>query len=137
VIGLVGWTGTARLVRAEFLSIRENQYIAAARALGQNHFRIMFRHILPNAMAPLLVTAVIEIPAAILIEAGLSFLGFGVQPPQPTWGNIITDGKTYFLEAWWLILFPGIAILVTTLAFYLAGDGLREAANIRRQGKDI
>jgi len=135
VIGLVGWTGTARLVRAEFLSLRENQYVAAARALGESHFRIMFRHILPNALAPILVTAVLEIPGAILIEASLSFLSLGVQPPQPTWGNIITDGKTYFLEAWWLILFPGIAILVTTLAFYLAGDGLREAANIRKTGK--
>ena len=135
VIGLVGWTGTARLVRAEFLSLRENQYVAAARALGESHLRIMFRHILPNALAPILVTAVLEIPGAILIEAGLSFLGFGVQPPQPTWGNIITDGKSYFLEAWWLILFPGIAILVTTLAFYLAGDGLREAVNIRKTGK--
>jgi peptide/nickel transport system permease protein len=135
VIGLVSWTGTARLVRAEFLSLRENQYVAAARALGESHFRIMFRHILPNALAPILVTAVLEIPGAILIEASLSFLGFGVQPPRPTWGNIITDGKTYFLEAWWLILFPGIAILVTTLAFYLAGDGLREAVNVRKTGK--
>lgn len=135
VIGLVSWTSTARLVRAEFLSLRENQYVAAARALGEGHFRIMFRHILPNALAPILVTAVLEIPAAILIEASLSFLGFGVQPPRPTWGNIITDGKTYFLEAWWLILFPGIAILVTTLAFYLAGDGLREAVNVRKTGK--
>lgn len=136
IIGLVSWTSTSRLVRAEFLSLRENQYVAAARALGQNHFKIMFRHILPNAMAPILVTAVLEIPGAILTEASLSFLGFGVQPPRPTWGNIIADGKTYFLEAWWLILFPGIAILVTTLAFYLAGEGLREATNIRKQGKD-
>ena len=135
VIGLVSWTGTARLVRAEFLSLRENQYVYAARALGQSHLRLMFRHILPNAMAPILVTAVLGIPDAILTEAGLSFLGFGVQPPKPTWGNIIADGKTYFLEAWWLILFPGLAILVTTLAFYLAGDGLREATDIRKTGK--
>lgn len=135
IIGLVSWTGTARLVRAEFLSLRENQYVSAARALGQNHFRIMFRHILPNALAPILVTAVLGIPGAILTEATLSYLGFGVKPPQPTWGNIISDGKIYILDAWWLILFPGIAILITTLAFYLAGDGLREATNIKKTGK--
>ncbi|MBV9463544.1 MAG: ABC transporter permease [Verrucomicrobiae bacterium] len=132
VIGLVSWTGTARLVRAEFLTLRETQYVAAARAVGQKHGSIMFRHILPNAAAPILVTAVLGIPDAILTEAGLSFLGFGVQPPQPTWGNIIADGKTYILDAWWLILFPGIAILVTTLAFYLAGDALREATDTRK-----
>jgi peptide/nickel transport system permease protein len=132
IIGLVSWTGTARLVRAEYLTLRETQYVFAARALGQGHVRIMFRHILPNAMAPILVTAVLGVPGAILTEAGLSFLGLGVQPPQPTWGNIITDGKTYILDAWWLILFPGVAILVTTLAFYLSGEGLREALNIRK-----
>ncbi len=135
VIGLVSWTGTARLVRAEFLSLRENQYVYAARALGQSHLRMMFQHILPNAMAPILVTAVLGIPDAILTEAGLSFLGFGVKPPQPTWGNIISDGKIYILDAWWLILFPGVAILITTLAFYLAGDGLRESTNIKKTGK--
>lgn len=136
VIGLVSWTGTARLVRAEFLSLREMQYAQAARAIGLSGVKIMFKHILPNAMAPILVTAVLGIPAAILTEASLSFLGFGVQPPQPTWGNIIADGKTYILDAWWLILFPGLAILATTLAFYLAGDGLREAVNVRKQSKD-
>ena len=133
VIGLVSWTGTARLVRAEFLTLRETSYVQAARALGQRAPRIIFGHILPNAAAPILVTAVLGVPAAIMTEAGLSFLGFGVQPPQATWGNIIADGKTYILDAWWLILFPGLAILVATLSFYLTGDALRQAVETRSE----
>lgn len=135
VIGLVSWTGTARLVRAEFLTLRETQYVQAAKSLGQSTKAIIFRHILPNAFAPIFVTAVIGIPAAIMTEAGLSFLGFGVQPPQATWGNIISDGKPYLLDAWWLIVFPGLAIFIAALAFYLAGDALRQAANTRSEGK--
>jgi len=131
VIGLVSWTGTARLVRAEFLTLRETEYVKGARVLGQKSWTIITRHILPNAAAPILVTAVLGIPDAILSEAGLSFLGFGVQPPQATWGNIIADGKTYLLDAWWLIMFPGLAILIASLSFYLAGDALREAAESR------
>lgn len=127
VIGLVSWTGTARLVRAEFLSLREMEYVRAANALGQSNTIIIFRHILPNALAPVFVTAVLGVSGAILTEAGLSFLGFGVQPPQASWGNIIADGKSYILDAWWLIMFPGIAIFITTLAFYLTGEGLRNA----------
>ncbi len=127
VIGLVSWTGTARLVRGEFLTLRETTYIQAARVLGLKSSTIILRHILPNAIGVILITAVLGIPEAILAEAGLSFLGFGVQPPQATWGNIIADGKTYLLEAWWLILFPGFAIFFTALAFYLVGDSLREA----------
>jgi peptide/nickel transport system permease protein len=127
VIGLVSWTGIARLVRAEFLSLREMEYVRGARALGQSDLRIIFRHLLPNALAPIYVTAVLGVADAIMTEAGLSFLGFGVQPPQASWGNIIADGKTYILDAWWLILFPGMAIFITTLAFYLTGEGLRQA----------
>ena len=133
VIGLVSWTGTARLVRAEFLTLRESSYVQAARALGQSGWKIIFRHILPNAAAPILVTAVLGVPEAILAEAGLSFLGFGVQPPQATWGNIIADGKTYILDAWWLILFPGLAILLAALSFYLTGDALRQAVETRSE----
>jgi peptide/nickel transport system permease protein len=133
VIGLVSWTGTARLVRAEFLTLREAAYVQAARTLGQRGPRIIFRHILPNAAAPILVTAVLGVPEAILAEAGLSFLGFGVQPPQATWGNIIADGKTYILDAWWLILFPGLAILFAALSFYLTGESLRQAAETRSE----
>jgi peptide/nickel transport system permease protein len=131
VIGLTGWTGTARFVRAEFLSLRERDFVLAARAGGLGNGRIIFRHILPNAMAPVAVSAVLGIAGAILTEASLSFLGFGVQPPTPTWGNILADGKTYILDAWWLIVFPGVAIFVTTLSFYLVGEGLREALDPR------
>jgi peptide/nickel transport system permease protein len=135
VIGLLSWTGTARLVRAEFLTLRETEYVRAARALGQRTFPIIFRHILPNAFAPIFVTAVVGIPDAILIEASLSFISLGVQPPQATWGNIITDGKSYLLDAWWLIVFPGFAIFLAALAFYLAGDALRAATNTRQERK--
>ncbi len=131
VIGLTGWTGTARFVRAEFLSLRERDFVLAARAGGLGNRRIIFRHILPNALAPVAVSAVLGIAGAILTEASLSFLGFGVQPPAPTWGNILADGKTYILDAWWLIVFPGMAIFVTTLSFYLVGEGLREALDPR------
>jgi len=131
VIGFVSWTGTARLVRGEFLTLRETEYVKGARVLGENSWNIIIRHILPNATAPIFVTAVLGIPDAILTEAGLSFLGFGVQPPQATWGNIIADSKTYILDAWWLILFPGLAIFIASLSFYLAGDALREASESR------
>jgi len=131
VIGLTSWTGTARFVRAEFLSLRERDFVLAARAGGLGNGRIILRHILPNALAPVAVSAVLGIAGAILTEASLSFLGFGVQPPAPTWGNILADGKTYILDAWWLIVFPGIAIFVTTLSFYLVGEGLREALDPR------
>lgn len=131
VIGAVSWTGTARLVRAEFLTLRETEYVRAARALGQRPWRIIFRHILPNAFAPIFVTAVVSIPEAILIEAGLSFINLGVQPPQATWGNILTDGRPYLLDAWWLIVFPGAAIFLAALSFYLVGDALRQAFDSR------
>lgn len=127
VIGITGWMGTCRLVRAEFLTLREMDYVVAARASGAGHLRIIFRHILPNAMPPVFVSAVLGVAGAILAEASLSYLGFGVQPPEPSWGNIIAGGKQYILDAWWLIVFPGLAIFVTTLAFYVTGEGLRIA----------
>jgi peptide/nickel transport system permease protein len=133
VIGLVSWTGTARLVRAEFLTLRESEYVRAARSMGQSGWNIIFRHIMPNAAAPIFVTAIVSIPDAILVESGLSFLSFGVPPPQATWGNIIADGKTYILDAWWLIVFPGLAIFTASLAFYIAGDALRRASETRPQ----
>jgi peptide/nickel transport system permease protein len=131
VIGLVSWTGTARLVRAEFLTLRESEYVRAARSMGQSGWNIIFRHIMPNAAAPIFVTAIVSIPDAILVESGLSFLSFGVPPPQATWGNIIADGKTYILDAWWLIVFPGLAIFTASLAFYIVGDALRRASETR------
>jgi peptide/nickel transport system permease protein len=126
VIGLVSWTGTARLVRAEFLSLRNRDFVLAAKALGMSDLRIIFRHILPNGLAPIFVVATIDVATAIMIEAGLSFLGFGVQPPAPSWGNILTEGRVYIFDAWWLTVFPGLAILITVLGFNLMGEGIRE-----------
>lgn len=131
VIGLTGWMGVARLVRAETLSIREMDYILAARCIGCSNTRIIFRHILPNAVSPVLVSATLGIAGAILTESALSFLGIGVQPPTPSWGNILTSGKDYIEFAWWLSLFPGLAILVTVLAYNLLGEGIRDALDPR------
>lgn len=127
VIGLTSWMGTARLVRGEVLSLKTRDYIAAAVAAGLPGRRIITHHLLPNAMAPVLVSASIGIATAILTESALSFLGFGVQPPDATWGNVLADGKNYILDAPWLFLFPGAAILVVVLAFNLLGEGAREA----------
>lgn len=131
VIGLTGWMGVARLVRAETLSIREMDYIMAARCIGCSDLRIIFRHILPNAISPVLVSATLGIAGAILTESALSFLGIGVQPPTPSWGNILTSGKDYIEFAWWLSLFPGLAILITVLAYNLLGEGIRDALDPR------
>jgi peptide/nickel transport system permease protein len=129
VIGITSWMGAARFVRAEFLSLREQDFVAAARALGVPDWRIIFRHMVPNAIAPVLVSATIGIAGAILTEAGLSFLGFGVPPPDATWGNILSDGKNYLFDAPWLTFVPGIAILVVVLSFNLFGEGLRDILN--------
>jgi len=131
VIGLTGWMGVARLVRAETLSIREMDYIQAARCIGCSDMRIIFRHILPNAMSPVLVSATLGVAGAILTESALSFLGIGVQPPTPSWGNILTAGKDYIEFAWWLSFFPGLAILVTVLSYNLLGEGIRDALDPR------
>ena len=135
VIGITSWMGTSRFVRAEFLSLRERDFVQAAKALGVKDHRIIFRHILPNALAPVFVTATLDVATAILVEAGLSFLGFGVQPPAPSWGNILTEGRTYIFDAWWLTLFPGLAILITVLSFNLLGEGLRDALDPRLRGR--
>ena len=129
VIGLTSWMGTTRFVRAEFLSLREQDFVAAAKALGLNDFRIIFRHMMPNAVAPVLVSATIGIATAILTEAGLSFLGFGVPPPHATWGNILSGGKGFIFDAPWLTFVPGIAILLVVLSFNLFGEGLRDVMN--------
>jgi peptide/nickel transport system permease protein len=135
VIGITSWMGTSRFVRAEFLSLRERDFVQAAKALGVRDPRIIFRHILPNALAPVFVTATLDVASAILVEAGLSFLGFGVQPPAPSWGNILTEGRTYIFDAWWLTVFPGLAILITVLSFNLMGEGLRDALDPRLRGR--
>ena len=129
VIGLTGWMGTTRFVRAEFLSLREQDFVSAAKAMGIRDMSIIFRHMIPNAIAPVLVSATIGIAGAILTEAGLSFLGFGVPPPHATWGNILSDGKRFLFDAPWLTYIPGLSILVVVLAFNLFGEGLRDALN--------
>jgi peptide/nickel transport system permease protein len=131
VIGFTGWMGLARLVRGEILSLREREFVQGARALGAADARIMARHILPNALVPVLVSATLGVAGAILTESGLSFLGLGVQPPTPSWGNILIDGKANIEIAWWLSAFPGLAILVTVLAYNLLGEGLRDALDPR------
>lgn len=127
VIGVTGWMSIARLVRAEFLTLKEREFVLAARSIGASDARIIFRHILPNAMAPVYVSFILGVAGAILMESGLSFLGFGVQPPAPSWGNILTAGREYMEVAWWLILFPGIAIFITCLSYYILGEGIRQA----------
>ena len=127
IIGLTSWMGVARLVRAEFLSLRERDFVLAAQAIGARDLRIIFRHILPNAISPVLVSATLGVAGAILTESALSFLGIGVQPPTPSWGNIIQEGVQYYNVAWWITLFPGLAILWTVVSLNLVGEGLREA----------
>ncbi len=134
VIGLTSWMGVARLVRAEFLSLKEREFILAARALGAGDMRIIFKHIMINSMAPVFVSAILGVAAAILVESALSFLGLGVQPPTPSWGNILTLGKDNIEIAWWLSVFPGLAILITVLGYNLLGEGLRDALDPRLWG---
>ena len=131
IIGLTGWMGVARLVRAEFLSLRERDFVLAAKGLGASDMRIIFRHILPNAISPVLVSATLGVAGAILTESALSFLGIGVQPPTPSWGNMLIAGKQTLGTAWWLSVFPGLAILVTVLGYNLLGEGLRDILDPR------
>ncbi|MDR1394705.1 MAG: ABC transporter permease [Deltaproteobacteria bacterium] len=135
VIGLTSWMGVARLVRAEFLSLMTRDFVLAARAQGISACRLIWRHLLPNALGPVLVTATLGVAGAILTESALSFLGLGVQPPTPTWGSMLTEGKDHLTRAWWLSLYPGLAILVTVLSYNLLGEGLREAFNPHHQAR--
>jgi peptide/nickel transport system permease protein len=123
--------GVARLVRAEFLSLKEREFVLWSQSVGATGFRVVWRHILPNAMAPVLVAMTLGIPAAILTESGLSFLGIGVRPPTPTWGNILNEGKDAIEIGWWLSFYPGVAILVTVLSYNLFGEGIRDALDPR------
>lgn len=131
IIGLTSWMGVTRLVRAEFLSLRNREFVMAAQTLGASDNRLIFRHLLPNSMTPVIVSSVLGVASAVLIESGLSFLGLGVQAPQASWGNILTDGKEYIQFAWWLSLFPGLAILITVLGYNLFGEGLRDVYDPR------
>ncbi|MFQ3574206.1 MAG: oligopeptide ABC transporter permease [Thermodesulfovibrionales bacterium] len=136
VIGITGWMDVSRLVRAEFLSLKERDFVLSAKAIGMSDWRVIWRHILPNALSPVFVSATFGIAGAILIESGLSFLGLGVQPPEPSWGNILTSGKDNITVAWWLSFFPGLAILITVLSYNLVGEGLRDALDPRIWASD-
>ncbi len=126
IIGVTSWMGTARLVRAEVLSLKEREFVLAARALGAGPARIIFRHLVPNAMGPVIVNAVLSLAGAVLVESGLSFLGIGVQPPTPSWGNLLSDGKGVLGVAWWMTFFPGVMIFLTILSANALGEALRE-----------
>lgn len=131
IIGVLGWMGTARLVRGQFLSLRNREYVEASRALGGSNARIMFRHILPNTIGPILVSTTLAVGGAILLESALSFFGLGVQPPTPTWGNLLTGSSDWLETAPWLAAFPGLFILITVLSVNFLGDGLRDALDPR------
>ena len=137
VIGVTGWMGVARLVRAEVMSVKNREYITAARLQGLSHVKIMFKHILPNVLSPVFVTATLGVASAILLESSLSFLGLGVLPPTPSWGNILTEGQNNIINAWWLSLFPGIAIVLTALGYNLLGEGLRDALDHKNNKSEI
>jgi peptide/nickel transport system permease protein len=131
-VGLTMWVEVARVVRGQFMSLREKEFVEAARALGYRNFRIIFRHILPNAMAPVIVISAANFASAILLEAGLSFLGIGVQPPMPSWGGMIKENYAYIiLDYAYLAILPGLAIMIMVLAFMLIGNGLRDALDVR------
>jgi len=131
VIGVSSWVVYARIVRGAVLTLREREFVQAARALGGGDVRILLRHVLPNAFTPWLVVATLDMARVIVIESALSFLGLGVQPPTPTWGGMLADGRVYISTAWWLATFPGLAILVTVLGINLFGDGLRDTLDPR------
>ena len=131
VIGVSSWVVYARVVRGEVLSIREREFVQAAVALGSRDYRVLVRHVLPNAFTPWLVVATLDMARVIVLESALSFLGLGVQPPTPTWGGMLADGRVYLSTAWWLATFPGLAILVTVLGINLLGDGLRDTLDPR------
>jgi peptide/nickel transport system permease protein len=125
VIGLTSWMEPARLIRAEFISLKEREFVIASRAIGASDGRIIMKHVLPNGLSPILVSATMGIGGAILVESALSFLGLGVQPPTPSWGSLLSSGKDNIEIAWWLSAFPGLAILITVLGYNLLGEGIR------------
>ncbi len=135
VIGVTSWMGVCRLVRAEVLSLRERDFMVAAQALGMKPSRMILKHAVPNALAPVFVAAILGVAGAILVESSLSFLGVGVQPPTASWGNILTEGKSTLGVAWWLSVFPGLAILVTVLGYNLLGEGLRDVLDPRLKAR--
>lgn len=134
IVGFTGWYGLSRLVRGQVLAIKGQDFVASARALGASRARILLKHILPNVLTPVIVAAALGVGHVILLEAGLSYLGVGVQQPQPSWGNIIQDGSDQIARLWWISFFPGVAIVLTVMAFNILGDALREALEPRQTG---
>jgi peptide/nickel transport system permease protein len=130
-LGFIAWPGQARLMRSQVLSIKEMDYVTSAQALGASTARILFYHILPNAIAPMIVVATLGIAGAILTESTLSFLGLGVKIPNPSWGTMVNTGRNYFTDSWWYAVFPGLTIMLTVLGFNFIGDGLRDALDPR------
>jgi peptide/nickel transport system permease protein len=131
ILGVTAWMGISRLMRAEILSLQNREFIVAARAIGQRPLVILWRHLLPNAFTPVLIQATLLIGNLILVESSLSFLGMGIQPPTPSWGNLISEGRGVLLEAWWVATFPGAALAFTVIAFNLLADGLRDRLDPR------
>lgn len=133
ILGILSWTGTARLVRGQFLGLKQKEFVEAARALGIRNRRIVFRHVLPNTATPVIVAATLLVAGTIIAESGLSFLGFGVQPPTPTWGNMLTSAQAEMLKGnWWMAFFPGLMIFLTVISINYIGDGLRDALDPRK-----
>jgi peptide/nickel transport system permease protein len=135
VIGITSWPGIARIVRGEFMKLREMDFVAASRAVGARDWWIIARHILPNSLAPVLVSATFGIASTILIESSLSFLGFGVQPPTPSWGDILSQSRDFMDFAWWLTFIPGFSIFITITAYNLVGEGLQNAIDPKAVNK--
>ncbi len=135
VIGGTGWPSVARLVRSEVLRLRQSDFVASARLLGAKNARIVWQHLLPNAIGPVLVAATFSVPAAVMTEAGLSYLGLGVQPPTPTWGNMLRDAQLYLRYAWWYAFFPGLFIFLTVFSFHLTGEGLRQTLGLSQTAR--
>jgi peptide/nickel transport system permease protein len=133
IIGALSWASVARLVRAAFLSLREREFAEAARAVGNRSGRIIFRHLLPNAMAPIIVQATLDVASIIILESTLSFLGFGIQPPTASWGSMLSNAREVIYSGWWVAIFPGLCIFVTVLAINFIGDGLRDALDPNMQ----
>jgi oligopeptide transport system permease protein len=134
-IGIVGWVGMARLVRGQLLSLKETEFVEAARAIGVSDFRIITRHLLPNALGPMIVAVTLGIPGAILAEATLAYLGIGAQPPKASWGRLVVDGQAYMRSESFLVIFPALAIAIALLSFTFLGDGLRDALDPKLKGK--
>jgi peptide/nickel transport system permease protein len=137
VIGISGWVTYARVARGQVLSLREKEFVEAIRAQGGSRLRIIWRHILPNTMAPLIVVATLDLARTIILESTLSFLGLGIQPPTPSWGGMLSDGREYLLSAWWIATFPGVALMLTALSFNRLGDWLRDRTDPRLRRAEL